>query len=150
MRNRYVNAPVISESLDLTPIPGWELEFEINDCGFVPWNKGLTGVYRTSDETKEKIRQSRLGKKLSEETKAKISRNNSKPRKPYPPREKWSEERRAMGQGKTYTITHPDGKIEIVTNLSRFCEAHGICRVSLNRVASGRAEQHKGFKAVRV
>ena len=58
-----------------------------------PWNKGLKGVYKTSEETKEKLRQINLGKKHTEEAKAKIRKattgvrqseeTRAKKRKPY-------------------------------------------------------------------
>ena len=41
--------------------------------GTVPYNKGIKGLYHTSDETKEKIRQIRLGSEFSDESKLKMS-----------------------------------------------------------------------------
>ena len=39
--------------------------------GHIPWNKGKTGFIHT-EETKQKMRQANLGKKISEETKQKM------------------------------------------------------------------------------
>lgn len=42
--------------------------------GRIPWNKGISGSIKHSDETKEKIRQTSLGRNHSEETKKKLSK----------------------------------------------------------------------------
>ena len=51
--------------------------------GLIPWNKGLKGVYKLSEETRRKISEGlkgripwNKGKHLSQETRAKISASN--------------------------------------------------------------------------
>lgn len=41
--------------------------------GKIPWNKGKKGLYKLSDETKQKIREVHIGRKLTTQTKQKIS-----------------------------------------------------------------------------
>lgn len=49
---------------------------------------------------------------------------------------------------KHYTVVHPDGAIEEVFNLSRFCEMHGLNVANLHKVLSGKYKQHKGFRSL--
>lgn len=45
--------------------------------GDIPWNEGLKGVYKASDETKKKMSLSHIGHITSEETRKKIGKANS-------------------------------------------------------------------------
>lgn len=42
-------------------------------CGCIPWNKGKKGLQRHSDETLMKLRKAHLGRKMSDETRTKLS-----------------------------------------------------------------------------
>ncbi len=44
-----------------------------SSLGRAPWNKGLNGVHKMSEETKQKISEAMKGKQKTEETKQKIS-----------------------------------------------------------------------------
>jgi len=68
---------------------------------FIPWNKGTKGICRAwnkgipaSEESKQHLRELNIGKKLSSETKNKISIGCSKPRKNRG--QPWSEKRRLL------------------------------------------------------
>ncbi len=152
----FVNAPVISENLGLTPIPGWHFEVELNQCRTpwnkgtkglqVAWNKGRTGCYTVSEETRRKLREKNLGKSLSTEHRAKIGASNRKPKRYMPPKPKWSAERRREGMGIKYKITHPNGHEEIVMNMRLWCEANGISRASMSRAANSLTKLRSGHK----
>lgn len=47
---------------------------------------------------------------------------------------------------KEYLITFPDGHIEIIKNLAKFCRENDLNRGHMHKIISGRRKQHKGFK----
>ena len=60
------------------------------NTGKIPWNKGKTGLQKHTEEHKRLLsiknsgcRNPQFGKKMSDETKQKISQSNSRPRKPH-------------------------------------------------------------------
>ena len=77
-----------------------------------------------SKETKRKISQALTGKKLSKEHIEHIRESKSK----------------------TYEITYPFGKKEIIKNLNRFCFKYKLDNSAMYKVSSGERKQHKGFK----
>jgi len=80
--------------------------------------------YKHSKETKQKIKNSLLGMKHTEERK----RNNS------------------IGSCKyQYAITDPDGKVFYETNMKVFCSNRDIDAGAMTRVARGLNRQHKGW-----
>jgi hypothetical protein len=46
----------------------WKRKNSESHKGIIPWNKGLRGIYKTSDETKEKLRILGIGRKQSKES----------------------------------------------------------------------------------
>jgi hypothetical protein len=81
--------------------------------------------YRHSEETKQKIKNSLLGMKHTEERK----RNNS------------------IGSCKyQYTITNPDGEVFYETNMKAFCMNRDIDAGAMTRVAQGKQRAHKGWR----
>lgn len=50
----------------------------------------------------------------------------------------------------TYTIIKPDGSIEVINCLSDWCTLNGIRQNCMQRVASGKRKQHKGYSCTRV
>ena len=48
---------------------------------------------------------------------------------------------------KIWLVTHPDGAVEHVVNLSEFCRKMGLSSGSLRSVANGKRSHHKGYKA---
>lgn len=77
-----------------------------------------------SDEAKNKIRMFNLGKKLSNETKLKMSHS--------------------------WIIISPTGESFKITNLNKFCQDNNLCSSHMIKVANGKRLQHKGYKCVRV
>lgn len=82
--------------------------------------------YKHTKEACETIRRQKIGVKLSAESIAK----------------------RSALQSYTWKIIYPDGKIEIIRNLSKFCRSNdlGLRPDTLGKVATGKRKQHKGFK----
>ena len=76
--------------------------------GRIPWNKGLKGVIKDSEETKEKKRQARLGKKHTEATKKKIGDKHKNKVVSEETRKKLSE----YNLGKTYEQIYGEEKAE--------------------------------------
>ncbi|EOX1555450.1 hypothetical protein ACPD0L_000751 [Vibrio cholerae] len=52
-----------------------------------------------------------------------------------------------QSHSKTYLVTHPCGKNEIVSPLVDFCRKHNLSQPNLNKVINGERAHHKGFKA---
>ena len=48
---------------------------------------------------------------------------------------------------KSYIIRHPDGKIENITNMAKFCRKHGLDKANLHVTTKHKNRFHKGFKA---
>jgi hypothetical protein len=59
----------------------------------------------------------------------------------------WIEAKRIgdQKQKSTYEVTYPDGTIEIVTGLNKFCKDHGLQQSKMSSVVSGDRNHHKGF-----
>lgn len=49
-----------------------------------------------------------------------------------------------------YTITRPDGVIEITKNLKKYCKENGLHNTAMSLVFSGKQKYHKGFKCKRL
>ena len=109
---------------------------------------------------------SRLGSKMSEKSKEAISNYNKT--RPYRP---MSEEQKRLlssihrgkkkpertlshktnigkSKSKSYIITFPDGKIEIITNLRQFCEKYKLSQSKMCLVSNGKRNHHKDFKII--
>ena len=77
MRNEFIMAlkgHIVSE----------ETRIKIGEAGKgrTPWNKGISGLFHHSEETKKQISEKMKGRRLSEETKRKISKTH-KGKRPY-------------------------------------------------------------------
>jgi hypothetical protein len=46
---------------------------------------------------------------------------------------------------RTYVITHPGGREEVVTGLTAFCKEHGLAAGHMTFVAQGKNSHHKGY-----
>ena len=115
------------------------------------WNKGKKGAQKMSEESKEKLRQTNLGKKLSEEHKAKIGKANSISRKGIEP---WNKGKKlpkeyVNNHKKTYIVTHPDGSIEIVFGMKEFCLNYGLSPSAMCRIINNPNRSHKGYKVIK-
>jgi len=103
-------------------------------------SKSKTGM-KQSDEHKQKISKTLTGRVFSEEHKQKIRDKNITDSF----REKMSDIKSF-----TWTIVYPDGHMVTIKNLKRFCEMNNLDNNSMARVANGRQNNHKGFKAERI
>ena len=81
-----------------------------------------------SDETKLKLKISHTGKKLTKETRLKISKTHSK----------------------YYKIFFPNGDEKIIKNLSNFCKDNNLNVNHMCSVASGKRKHHKKFKCIKL
>lgn len=87
--------------------------------------------HKQTPETREKIRQAGIGRTYTPETiekvrAAKIGNTNG---------------------AKDYIVTSPEGIEYEVHNLKAFCKEHHLTPQALSLVASGKRDQHKGWKA---
>ena len=136
--------------------------------GRIPWNKGKSWP----DETKEKIRNSLIGFKHSEETKKKMSDNRGGEKHPLykkghseETKKKISESRKGLKlskentikvrnsilkrTAKTYEVTFPDGTIEIFSNLVEISNKYTELNLdpnTLSKVALGKVKSHRNVK----
>jgi len=79
-----------------------------------------------SKEVRAKMSIANKGKIVSEETKKKLTKSLCK----Y-----------------TYEITTPNGDIEIITNMRKYCRDNNLGQPSMYRTANGIQTNHKGYKA---
>jgi len=112
---------------------------------------------RLSDETKNKISNSNKGKKASEETRKRLSDSH----KGIKMSEMTKIKLRLINKGKkpsentikgsiqhnqkTYTLKSPSGEIVTFTNMKEFCKENNLCNSKLCLVASGKRKNHKGW-----
>lgn len=146
----------------------WIAEFGRYDLGLGPLTNGtdggdgVSGAIR-SDETRAKMSASKIGWTHSDETKERMSelKKGVKRSDEYcmalsermkgdnnPLSGAHSAEHRdkhAKAVSKDWIITHPDGKVEIVRNLEKFCRDTGLGIASMRQVANGWREKHKGY-----
>lgn len=54
------------------------------------------------------------------------------------------------GSAKKFKIIFPDGSSEIIVGLHEFCRKYNLRQSNMSNVITGRASNHKGFKAERI
>lgn len=90
---------------------------------------GRKGIFKHSDETRKKMSESRKG----------VTK---------PPRSEKHKKSIAERSSKLYEITFPDGRKEVIKNLSEFCRNEGFSGSSLLRLVSrGIRNDYQGYKA---
>jgi group I intron endonuclease len=112
---------------------------------------------RLSEETKRKISESNKGKKATEETKRKLSESHkgwipseetrNKWRKAFSGKRPSENTIRAIIESnqKTYTLINPEGNEITFTNMRLFCIENNLCNSKLCLVANGKRKSHKGW-----
>lgn len=129
---------------------------------------GMRGLEWT-EERREKLRQRLLGRKLPQEMKDKISASLSGENHYWYGRKHTPEtivkmqvaqlgdKHHCFGRrgalhwdAKAFEITHPCGKVEIITGLAEFCRRHGLTRSAMSHVAADKRPHHKQFKCRKV
>jgi group I intron endonuclease len=112
---------------------------------------------RLSEETKRKISESNKGRKTSDETRKKLSdshkgvkfSNERRLKMSISNKGKKPSENTIKGSieynQKTYTMINPSGDIVTFTNMKLFCLENNLCNSKLCLVASGKRRSHKGW-----
>jgi group I intron endonuclease len=113
---------------------------------------------RLSEETKIKISKSNKGRKISEETRKKLSESHKGIRMKDSTKKKLSIANKGKKPSlntikgsiehnqKTYTMMSPNGEIITFTNMKLFCKENNLSNSKLCLVASGKIKSHKGWK----
>jgi len=117
--------------------------------------EGASGAVR-SDDFKKKISIAQKGKKLSEETKNKISKAH-KGNQYWLGKKLTEQHKRNCAKSKygnkwnckTFSITFDTGETIIVNGLAQFCRENGYCSGTLVAVSKGRRKRHKDIVAVK-
>jgi len=107
---------------------------------------GIKGE-KLHESTKEILRQINLGKKLSEQTKNKISKSLKGiiPWNVGIPNSVTQKEKNSNKQSRVWWITYPNGTQVKIKNLTKFCKDNGLFQSNMIRVSQGKQKQHKGF-----
>lgn len=92
-----------------------------------------------SDDSKKTLSAVHKGRVVSEETKKKIGAGHK------------GKEIGNSNAAKTYAgFISPGGEVyENITNLSKFCRSHGLGATSMLKLAKGKRNHHKGWKALK-
>jgi len=112
---------------------------------------------KLSEETKLKISISNKGKKVSDETRKKLSESHKGWIPSEETRQKWRDafsgkrpsDNTIQGaieyNQKTFTLLSPDGDLVTFTNMKKFCNDNDLSNSKLCLVASGKRKTHKGW-----
>jgi len=92
-------------------------------------------------EARKNMSESQKGKKHSAKTKAKMSKAHSGRVISLEHRKKISK-----SNSKAYKIIKPNGEIEIIVNLSKYCLKNNLSKGHMSSVAKNKRKQHKGYK----
>lgn len=98
-----------------------------------------------SSITRTKISNSKAGKPLSDEHRAKLSAVSIGVGKSNNHVEKVSE-----AISKHWEITYPNGEVEVIRNLSKFCRVHNLSDRGMWLVANNYRKHHKGFSCRKI
>jgi hypothetical protein len=107
------------------------------------WNKGITGTVTNpmAEETKQKLREKNLGKKKSEETKLKMSKN-MKGRTP------WNKGKKGVQVGSRSVkccFISPSGSIYQFESFKRGCTELSLPTDKISEVKTGKRQDYKGW-----
>lgn len=129
---------------------------------------GGDGMSNPSPELIERLRQSKLGQKRSEESRKRMSearkgikfsdehkKNLSIARKKRVTKQSTRDKASATSKGKInikkYELVDPHGNVHVTENgLTLFCEQHGLSHPNMIKVANGQRPRHKGWTAKRL
>lgn len=96
--------------------------------------------FTLTQEAKDKISVKNKGRKRTSEAIEKTRQANlGRPQSDY------QKQRATEANSKTYLVITPDGKEEVVTNLSAYSDSKNLSKQRMNDVACGRQKQHKGY-----
>ena len=137
LRKWIKNNPFDPKEFNITPVP--------KECHF--WY-GLTHT----KETKTKIRNHNLGKKLSKETKLKQSLAN-KGKIPFNkgiPNTEQQKLKISNKLSKLWEIVYPDGTVQHIKNMDKFCKENNLFKSNMYKVSYGKQKHHRGFTCKKV
>lgn len=116
-----------------------------------------------SDEWKANISKGQIGKKMPDgfgsgtknsmygKTRSDVSeRNRSNPPMLGKTFTKEHKYKLAFALAKTYKIIKPNGDIEVIKNLSKYCKENNLNNKNMNAVANKKRKQHKGYKCEKI
>ena len=156
----------------------WYILLNILESGRPPSFKGEDHHWwgkKHSEESKKKMSEtkkkmyasgtlvgSQTGKPLSNETKAKISKTKTGTKRTQEAIEKtrqanlgrpqtdFQKQRVREANQKKWLVITPEGKEEIVINLTKYCRENGLDQGNMTNVAHGKLRQYKGYKVFKV
>lgn len=118
-----------------------ETKKELYKNGLITTCKG----YKHTEEAKEKNRQAHLGKPRSKEAIEKTRKSNLGKKQT-----EYQKKKAREANQKTWKITTPEGKEEIITNLRQYSLERGLDPGNMMHVARGRQKHHKGYKVFKI
>jgi hypothetical protein len=100
-----------------------------------------------TETTKNKLRNHNLGKKLSKETKLKQSLANKGkiPHNKGIPNTEQQKFKISNKLSKLWEIVYPDGTIQLIKNMDKFCKENNLFKSNMYKVSYGKQKHHKGF-----
>ncbi|HEX2614011.1 MAG TPA: GIY-YIG nuclease family protein [Nitrososphaera sp.] len=102
-------------------------------------------------KTREKMHLAALGRVQGPETRAKIGAANkgnpSNLGRTFPPHIRENMSKGHTEERKSLIVTSPDGIEQLVHGIRPFCKEHHLAPSALRRVAQGKQQSHKGWKA---
>lgn len=142
-------------------------EYESNDpskgYNLTEGGEGTLG-YIPSEETREIMRNKKLGRKLTSEHRQKISQSNkgrvfteetrkkisikSKGRQTWLGKNLTDEHKEKLSQlkAKTWKVLSPTGEVMTIVNMRTFCLDNDLHPSAMSRVLNGQQSHHKGWK----
>lgn len=121
--------------------------------------KAGNGIGAMSEVTKEKIRKANLGRKVSDETRWRLSASHVGLRRSEATRQKLSDCNKGkplsasarlnsvIAVSKSYSLVSPSGDVIEVTNMASFCRQHDLSNAKMCEVVRGRRYKYKGWRA---
>lgn len=124
--------------------------------GVEPWNKDKTGIY--SDQYLQKMRDSRIGKKASENTKLKMSESHKGKHEgslnpmfgiKQSPETKLKIKIAKSKKFIAFSLKSTEGKVHKVENITDFSKLHNLSPRQLYYVRAGKTKHHQGWTLVK-
>ena len=115
----------------------WYKYFETHDV----WNKGKTGYL--SEESLNIMREAKLGRTFDHTEETKRKQSDSHKGKILS-----SEHRKKLSKAKIkkYKIIKPNGDIEIIENITKYCQDNNLNAGNMVQVAKGKRKQSAGYR----
>lgn len=122
----YNNLQILSKEVNLS-----------KNNKFTPYHVDVEGTVSQIPVDREFIEQARLFDAFCE--RPRLKKRDSK---------KQLEQKSKRMQKYVYTVYHPNGNIEEITNMVKFCKEHGLSPGNMSGVIHGKKKDTKGYRAV--